>query len=744
MKLRDKNKFRYYRQMERKDCGPTCLQMLASYYGKYYPVHYIGSLCYGSRLGVSMAGMQKGGETLGFDTFVTQLTETEIFTEAPLPAVIYWKKNHYVVLVGAGKGSRKDTHAIIADPERGKLTITREELRKNWLNSDTGLGFTLLAEPTEVFHAADVSAFKKNKVKGLPILQQIRSFKNYFIQIALGMLVAAAINLFFPILTRQLIDKGVMEKNLSLITLLLLAQLALFTGNILVETVRSWSVLYINARINIQIISAFLIKLIRLPIGFFDTRMMTDIMLRIDDHERIEEFLSSSSLNVLFSFITIITLSAVFCFYSPFLFLIFLLGSILSVLWVVHFLKKRKAIDYSRFELMSENRNQLYEVIDGMCEIKLNNAEKIKRFEWERQRVNMYGVNKKALSLDQFQHIGFGALTQLKSFAITYLAAYFVVQGQISLGTMLSITLLTGQLNQPLESFVQFFQSLQNARISLNRLNDIYSKQDEEELYNSNMEKQEDRNLAFLPNHISLHNISFSYNGALGPDVFSGLSFTIPQHKVTAIVGSSGSGKTTLFKLLLKFYEPATGSIHIDDLQLTRLHPDDWRARCGVVMQDGYIFSDSILRNVAVADEKPDMEKVKRACRMANIHGFIDELPLGYQTQIGGSGIGLSAGQRQRILIARAVYKNPDYLFFDEATSALDAHNEKIIMENLEQFYKGKTVVIIAHRLSTVKNADKIIVLNKGHITEQGNHEELTGLRGYYYTLIKNQLELGN
>jgi ATP-binding cassette, subfamily B, bacterial len=739
-----KKKFKYYLQLEQKDCGPTCLQMLANYYGKQYSLKYLGELSFVNRTGASMAGLKIAAEAIGFRTIVNTFTLQEILHEAPLPAILFWNKKHFVIIVDIAKGSKKDSHVIIADPERGKVILPYKTLEDKWIGERNTEGYALVVEPNDDFQEKSIENAKETKLAQLPIFKQLFSYKNYFLQIALGMFVAAGINLFFPVLTQQLVDKGVQQKNVSFIILLLFAQLGLFVGNLLVEVIRGWSVLYINARINIQIISSFLIKLIKLPIGFFDTRLMTDIMLRIDDHERIEEFLSSSSLNVLFSFITVIALSVVFCFYSPVLFFIFMIFSIISIIWILFFLKRNKAIDYNRFELLSESRNQLYEIIDGMCEIKLNNAEKSKRFEWEKQQVKLYDVNKKSLKINQWQQIGFSSITQLKTLLITFLAAYSVVNNQITLGTMLSITLLVGQLNNPLENFIHFFQSLQNARISLDRLNDIYSRQDEDELYRQrNSVNEGTHDPIGRKNIIQLNDISFSYNGILGPPVFNKLNAQIHKNKVTAIVGSSGSGKTTLFKLLLKFYEPQAGKITIENTKLQDIHADNWRRQCGVVMQNGYIFSDTIIRNIAINEENPNIEQIQNACTIANIKTFIEDLPLSYQTQIGGSGIGLSAGQSQRILIARAVYKNPEYLFFDEATSALDAENERIIVENLKKFYQGKTVIIIAHRLSTVKDADEIIVLHKGEIAEQGSHTELIKKMGFYYTLIKNQLELG-
>jgi ATP-binding cassette, subfamily B, bacterial len=731
----------FYRQLERMDCGPTCLQMLASYHGKFYTHHHLRGICYSDRTGVSMEGLRQGAEALGFDTITAPFGCEELLAEAPLPAILHWKQNHYVVLYGPAKGRKAATHFVIADPEHGKIVLSKEEMLQKWYAPGSNVGHALVVQPTDAFYAQTPASPKSYAVTNLPIWNFVVGFKKYFLQLFLCMVAAAAINLFFPLLTQQLVDKGVQQKSLSLIALLLVAQLALFAGNILVTVIQNWTVLYVNARLNIKIISTFLMKLIKLPISFFDTRLMTDIMIRIDDHDRIEHFLSSSSLQVLFSALTFAVLSVVLCLYSPLLFALFLLGSALSITWSLYCIKKTRYINYSRLELMSDSRNNLFEIVQGMSEIKLNNAERIKRHEWEKQQVLLYGVNKRNMMVQQALQAGSTALTHLKTLLITFLAASLVVKGQLTLGEMLSITLIVGQLNQPLETCVEFFQSLQYARISVNRLNDIYIKEDEEDRHEAHAATAPPASLN--KDAIVVQDLHFRYNGPLSPPVFEGLDAELPLHKVTAVVGSSGSGKTTLMKLLLQFYEPGSGQLWVGGKALPNIHPQHWRSRCGVVMQDGYIFSDTIMRNIVINEAEPNVDRLMQACRIANIHEFIESLPLGYQTKIGGSGINISAGQRQRILIARAVYRNPDFLFFDEATSALDAHNEKVIMENLQQFYRNRTVMVIAHRLSTVKNADKIIVLEKGKIVEEGTHAELSALRGVYFHLVKNQLELG-
>jgi ATP-binding cassette subfamily B protein len=536
-----------------------------------------------------------------------------------------------------------------------------------------------------------------------------------------------------------LIDKGVIKKDLNFISIILLAQLAVFLGSIVIEVIRNWLILFIGTKISISIISDFLKKILQLPIKFFDTKMMGDFSQRIQDNERIEHFLTSQSLITLFSIVTFSVFFGVLFYYDFLILLVYFFLTFISVSWSFYWLKKRKILDYLKFQQKSENQESIFEIINGVTEMKLNQFEDLKREEWENIQKKLFKVNIKILRLDQIQVSGFNFLNQIKNIIVTFLAATFVVKGKMSLGELLSVSYIVGQMNSPVSQLVSFFRSLQDAKLSLDRLNEVQNHDTEE--------KKEDNKLSLNENTktaIIFNNLSFQYEGPKSPYVLENISFSIPDGKITAIVGASGSGKTTLMKLLLKFYQSTQGELFFNSVNIDNISPKSLRENCGVVMQDGFIFSDTIERNIATGDENINKEKLHNAVRIANIEEFISSLPLGFSTKIGASGNGISGGQKQRILIARAVYKNPHYIFFDEATSALDAENEKIIHDNLQQFFKGKTVLIIAHRLSTVKNADQIVVLKKGKIVEIGNHQQLVKNKADYFNLVKNQLELGN
>jgi len=737
-------KFKFFRQLESLDCGPTCLKMISYYFGKLYTANYLREICYATRSGVSMAGLKEGASTIGLKVIPVKLTYEQLINEAPLPCIIHWKQNHFIIVLKENKNLKKDKIRI-ADPGFGIIEVFKEDFLKNWLGGSYKKGIALLFETTDKFYThTEPKEFIQKKQKIRFFLNYLKPFKPSILKILLGMCLTAGINFAFPIITKQLIDKGIHTKDIHLIYLFLLAQLALFTGTIVIDIVRSRLLLYMNANISIKIISDFLGKLMRLPINFFDTKVKSDILLRVDDHSRIEEFLSSSSLNIIFSALNFIVFFVLLYVYTPVIFLIFTIGSSLSIFWILLFVKKRKLLDYIRFDIHTNNRNSLYEIITGMEEIKLNTAEKHKRLEWENIQAQLYSLNKKSLTLDQYQRIGLNFLTQTKNIFITGLAAVLVVQGHISLGVMLSIAYIIGQLNNPIEQLITFFNTAQDASISMDRLIDVYNKKEENEILKQEIRYPTNHILDIKNSSIVLDNISFQYNGPFSPKIFDKLSLYIPHKKITAIVGASGSGKTTLMKLLLKFYEPTEGHISINEENLSLIPSDKWRNKCGAVMQDGYIFSDTIAKNIALSDEKIDIDKLNYASTIANIKEFIISLPLQFNTKIGNAGIKLSMGQTQRLLIARAVYKNPDILFFDEATSSLDANNEKIIMQNLNVFFQDKTVVVIAHRLSTVKNADQIIVLDKGKIVETGTHLALSQNKNHYYELVKNQLELGN
>ena len=753
-------KFPFYHQLDAMDCGPTCLRMVAKHYGKHYSLETLRQKSFIGREGVSLLGISTAAESIGFRTLGVHISFEQL-CEAPLPCIVHWKQNHFVVVykiqckmnnVQCTKGEVPKGTVYVADPGQRLIKFTVQEFLSGWLSTKTegqDEGVALLLEPTPDFYAAEDE--KQDKTKLRFVLQYLKPYKKLIVQLFLGMMLGTLLQLIFPFLTQSIVDYGIGNNNLNFVVVILIAQLTLYFAQTSVEFIRSWILLHISTRINISIISDFLIKLMKLPIGFFDTKMIGDIMQRIGDHRRIEAFLTSSTLNTLFSFVNLIVFSIVLALYSLKLFMVFLVASALYVLWITIFLRKRKELDYKRFAQASAEQSNLYQLITGMQEIKLNNCEKQKRWEWENIQAKLFRVSIKGLSLSQYQQSGAFFINETKNILISFVSAAAVIKGDMTLGMMTAVQYIIGQLNSPINQMIGFIQSAQDAKISLERLGEIHNREDEEQLGMRNEKlgilMDGDISVAgthsMCPTDLRVENVTFRYD-ELSDNVLEDITLEIPAGKVTAIVGMSGSGKTTIVKLLLGFYPPKKGEIMAGGTNLKNIRPSDWRARCGAVMQDGFIFSDTIARNIAVGEEHVDTQRLLNAVRVANIEEMIDALPLGYNTKIGQEGKGISQGQRQRILIARAVYKNPDYLFFDEATNALDANNEKVIMENLQQFFKGRTVVVVAHRLSTVKNADQIVVLNHGHIVEVGTHEQLTALRGEYYELVRNQLEMGN
>jgi len=725
-------KFPNYKQTEAKDCGPTCIKIIAKHYGKAINTQQLRKLSETTREGSSLLGLSDAVESMGFKSLGIKLSFNKLL-EAPLPCIIHWNKNHYVVLYKI----KKDT-IYISDPAHGLIAFTKKEFIQHWIgnNADehTEEGIALLIEPTPRFYNEE---FEEDEKFGFSfIFKYLFKYKKFIVQLIIGLLAGSLLQLILPFLTQSVVDVGIKNQDLNFVYLILLAQLLLFVGKASLEIIRSWILLHLSTRINISLISDFFIKLMKLPISYFDVRMTGDLLQRINDHKRIERILTTSSLTVLFSFFNLIIFSLVLGYYSLQIFGVFALGSVLYFSWVLFFFKKRKELDYKRFSQVSQEQSKVIELINGMQEIKLHNAERRMRWNWEYVQARLFKVATKSLALEQTQSVGSNFINELKNMFITILSAKLVIDGEITLGMMMAISYIVGQLNGPITQLINFMRDVQDAQISIDRLGEIHNMEDEE--------KPEDEKVTRIPEKtpIKLNNISFRYTGGLEP-VLKDLTLEIPANKTTAIVGVSGSGKTTLMKLLLGFYQVDSGDITIGNFSLKNISQKEWRRNCGVVMQEGYIFNDSIAKNIAVGEDYVDKEKLAHAINVANIADYIEGLPLGYNTKIGSEGNGLSTGQKQRLLIARSVYKNPKFLFFDEATSALDANNEKVIMEKLNTFFSDKTAVVIAHRLSTVKNAHQIVVLDKGKIIEKGTHEELIKLKGSYHHLVKNQLDLG-
>ena len=732
MKLK---KFTNYKQADYKDCGPTCLKIIAKHYGKTINIQELRDISETTREGSNLLFLSDAAERIGFRTLGVKLN-LERLHEAPLPCVLHWNKNHYVVLYKIKRGTY-----YISDPAFGLIEYNKQDFIKFWIgnNADelTQEGVALLMEATPKFFQSEFDK-EENKGLGFRLLSQyVLRYKSFLVQLSIGLLASSLLSLIFPFLTQSIVDVGIQNQNIHFIYLILFAQLFLFAGRTGLELIRSWILLHLSTRINISLISDFFIKLMNLPISFFDVRMTGDIMQRINDHRRIEKILTTSSLNVLFSGINMFVLGGVLAYFNVQIFFVFFVGSILYFGWITLFLKRREVLDYKRFAEVSNEQNKVMELINGMQEIKLHNAEKQKRWGWEYIQARLFRVSIKGLVLEQTQTIGSSVINELKNIFIIFLSAKLVIDGSITLGMMLAISSIVGSLNGPITQLIEFVRELQDAKISLARLSEIHEKEDE-----TQQEVHQTNDVPF-DSDIEIKNLSYRYLGSDIP-VLDDLTLKIPAKKVTAIVGVSGSGKTTLMKLLLKFYEPEKGEITIGNAQFKNISQKAWRSHIGAVMQEGFIFSDTIANNIAFGVDKVDKERLVYAADVANIKEYISGLPLGYNTKIGAEGTGMSTGQKQRMQIARAVYKNPEILFFDEATSALDANNEKEIMRKLDIFFKDKTVVVIAHRLSTVMNADQIVVLDKGKIIEIGNHSALVEQKGNYFELVKNQLQLGN
>lgn len=726
--------FPFYRQLNAMDCGQTCLRMIAKHYGKHHNPTNLKKATGLGKEGTSLLSISDAAEKIGFRTLGLKL-DHEKLKEIQLPAILHWEQNHFVVLISINK-----KRARIADPGKGIISYKIADFLKYWLSNkigDTSLsGTVLMLEPTQAFFEQEED--EEQKLNWTSVIWYLKSYKWQFTQVGISLLISSFLAIILPFLTKSMVDNGISPGNLEYISIVLFAQLMLTFSNTVIGFIRSRLQLRIANSLNISMLSDFWSKITRLPLSYFDNHHTGDTLQRMNDNKQIQSFLTGSSLATIISLMNFAIYSTVLIFYSGTLFLLFMVGNVLYLGWLQLFLRLRRKINYETFRLSAAENNITLQLVQGMQEIRLNNAEILKRWEWENMQSRIFRLNFKNLNYEQWQSMGALFINQGKDIIISFLVARMVVHGSLTFGTMLAIQYIIGQLNAPVQQLIDLTRSIQDAKISMERLNEIHNIEDEEPV-NATLATTLPENKS-----IDIRKLTFTYPSANGDPVLRGIDLKIMQGKVTAIVGMSGSGKTTILKLLLRIYQDYNGLITVGDNDLKYISPSYWRSKCGAVLQDGYIFNDTIARNIAVGTESIDTQRLIESCKVSNILPFIQSLPNGFFSRLGADGIGISQGQKQRILIARAVYKDPEYLLFDEATNALDANNEKAIVEHLSSFFEGRTVLIVAHRLSTVRNADKIIVLDEGQIVEEGTHEELTNIKGHYYKLVENQLELGS
>lgn len=720
-------------QMDMMDCGPACLKMVAKYYGKYYSLQYLRDKCGITKEGVSFLDLSHAAENTGLRSLSLRCTVDDLIEKIPLPAIAHWDNSHFIVVYNTNP---KTGSIYVSDPAKGLIKYKKGEFAHKWIKKAEGdKGVLMALEPQADFYQRQGEERTERKKTFENFLGYFRPYKKSFVNLFVVMLVVTALQGLLPFISKAVIDVGIQTHDVDFISIVLIANIAIYVSILLSNMVRDWILLHVTARVNIALISDYLIKLMLLPITFFENKMTGDILQRAQDHERIRSFIMNNSINMIFSSLTFLVFGIILLIYNTTIFYIFLGGSVLYVLWVMGFMKLRKKLDWEYFDLVARNQSYWVETIGGIQDIKINNYEKPKRWKWEDIQARLYKVNVRSLNINNIQNLGAQFIDNIKNLSITFYCAMAVIKGEMTFGVMISTQFMIGMLNGPVVQFIQFLLSYQFAKISFLRLNEIHQLKDEHEDVGTNpIDLPENKNLV-------IKNVSFQYTPT-APVVLRNIHLLIPEGKVTAIVGDSGSGKSTLLKLILRLYKPSFGEILIGNMNVNNISLKQWRDKCGAVMQDGKIFNDTILNNIVLDDEKVDYEKLKKALDTANIAAEIEKLPLGYQTKMGEQGRGLSGGQKQRILIARALYKDPDYLFFDEATNSLDTLNEQKIVAALDNVFKDKTVVVVAHRLSTIRKADQIVVMQDGFIVEIGNHDSLMQKKGRYHQLVKSQLDL--
>lgn len=724
------NRFPVEYQMDSQDCGPASLKVIAKHFGKFYSLQYLRDRCGITKEGVSLLDLSTGAESIGLRTLAIKCTVDDVVNSIPFPAIVFWNDNHFVVAYAADR-----KHIWVSDPAKGRVKYTHGQFRKGWYRKDEKQGVLLAVEPAADFKDSKAQREqRKNSFSG--ILKYFLPYKNNFTLVFIIMLVVTLLQGVLPFISKAVIDVGIKTSDVNFINMVLVGNISILLSVMVFNVLRDWILMHVTSRVNIALISDYLIKLMKLPVTFFENKLLGDILQRAQDHERIRSFIMNNSLALVFSAFTFVLFAIILLVYNAVIFYIFLAGSILYVIWVLLFLGIRKKLDWEYFELISRNQSYWVETVSAIQDIKIYNYEKYRRWKWEEIQARLYHVNKRVLTVTNAQNLGAQFIESIKNMGIVFFCAVAVINGEITFGVMISTQFIIGMLNGPLIQFINFIVSGQYAKISFLRINEIRQMEDEDELLTIGT------NTTILPDDktITLQNVHFQYT-VNSPPVLRNVFLTIPENRITAIVGGSGSGKSTLLKLLVRLYKPSYGDIRMGGMNVNLINLRQWREMCGVVMQDGKTFNDTVLNNIVLDDERIDYERLREVCRIAQIETEINEMPKGFETVIGENGRGLSGGQKQRLLIARALYRNPKLLFLDEATNSLDVINERRIVDALNGAFKDRTVIVVAHRLSTIRNADQIVVLDKGFVVEVGNHDSLMEKKGQYYNLVSTQMQ---